>query len=145
MNSLSFVAFYTFDGLNSAQLRIATNAPESPLHITVIVARLTEAHVSHFLGNEASEKLEVEDTDNIIILVNQLGDLVAHGVYEVVTALCEQGYLLMPRGGANLLLDQCEKLRDSELDQIEACRIGTRTQTDVASTQEALARLGVQE
>lgn len=114
MNNIQLTAFYTFDGLNSAQLRIATNAPESPLHITVIVARLTEAHVSHFLGNEASEKLEVEDTDRVIILVDRLGDLVAHGVYEVCTALVEQGYLLMPRGGANILLEQCEQLRQYE-------------------------------
>lgn len=113
-----FTAFYTYDGRNTATLRIAGDN-EASLDVTAIVARLETAHVSHFKGNEASEKLYIADTDRVIILVDRLGQLEAHGVYEVCTALVEQGYLLMPRGGSNLLLDQNEQLRDEDLDNIK--------------------------
>lgn len=119
MNSIQLTAFYTFDGLNSAQLRISAELMRS-YQITAIVARLTDATVSHFAGNEASEPVTVYDTDRVIILVDRLGDLVAHGVYEVCTALVEQGYLLMPRGGANILLEQCEQLRQEDLDSLSS-------------------------
>lgn len=64
--------------------------------------------VYEFFGAEASPKFEVEDRDVLIVLAKRHDMIVASQVFEVNFGAVADGYLLLPRGGFNLLCDQNE-------------------------------------
>lgn len=68
-----------------------------------------------FLGDEASEKIEVENKDTLIILAKRHDKIMASQVFEVDMTTVSQGYLLIPKGGFNLLCNQEEQLRYDDL------------------------------
>ena len=60
-----------------------------------------------FRGDEASPLIEVSDKDVLVLFVRKYGSIIGSQVYEVDLMLpFSQGYLLIPRGGYNVLVDQ---------------------------------------
>jgi hypothetical protein len=123
--SVCMTAFYVIEHPSLATVRFASCA-DSGLSVSIIHETLLGHYtngqadlvveVSGFLGDEASQAIEVEDTDVLIVLCKRNSRIVASQVFEVDTSLCAQGYLLVPRGGYNLLCDQEEQLRAEDLD-----------------------------
>lgn len=73
------------------------------------------ADVYDFLGNEASPSIEVEDKDVLIVVAERQGHVVGNQVFEVDLSAIHLGYLLIPRGGYNLVYSQEEQLQSLEL------------------------------
>jgi len=66
--------------------------------------------IYEFLGDASSPKFDVEDKDVLIIVAKRHDSIVASHVYEVdFGATHQSGYLLLPRGGYNLLVEQNEQ------------------------------------
>jgi hypothetical protein len=74
------------------------------------------ADLYEFFGSQASPKFEVEDRDVLVVLAKRHDMIVASQVFEVNFGAVASGYLLLPRGGYNLLCDQ------NELEQVECER-----------------------
>lgn len=109
-------AFYISLGDHLAILRLRGDN-EHALDFLLLHSPYASAATSEyeFLGNAASPKIEVEDRDTLVLVARRKSIIVASQVFEVDTTLVEQGYLLVPRGGYNVLCDQVEQLRESEL------------------------------
>lgn len=64
-------------------------------------------NVYDFPGDGASEKVQVQDRDVLIVLAKKSDELIATETFQVDLAMVESiGKLLMPKGGYNLLVDQ---------------------------------------
>ena len=76
---------------------------------------LSTATIYSFSGDGASPKIAVADKDIVIILAQQSDSLIATQIFEVDLSMAEStGYLLIPRGGYNLLVDQ-ESMTEDEM------------------------------
>lgn len=73
------------------------------------------ADILNFLGNEASPQIEVEDKDVLIVVAERQGHVVGNQVFEVDLSAIHLGYVLIPRGGYNLVYSQEEQLESLEL------------------------------
>lgn len=73
------------------------------------------ADIYDFLGNEASPSIEVEDKDVLIVVAERQGHVVGNQIFEVDLSAIHLGYLLIPRGGYNLVYSQEEQLESLEL------------------------------
>lgn len=110
-------AFYTIQGDYFATVRLSG---ENDHGLSLIVLHTSGSNTEetkeyNFLGHEASPKIEVENRDMLIVLARRTGIVVASQVYEVDTTAVPQGYLLIPRGGFNILCEQDEQMRESEI------------------------------
>jgi hypothetical protein len=120
-------AFYTVQHPSLAVVRFAADADRglfvSIIHETMLYtytdgcAQLA-VDVDDFLGDEASPVIEVEDKDVLIVLCKRNSRIVASQIFEVDLSAVSLGYLLIPRGGFNLLCDQSEQLRAEDLDKM---------------------------
>ena len=116
-------AFYTIVHPSFATVRFAG---ENDLGLIVTILHQTEMKPEadewktcvesyDFLGDQASEKIEVEDKDTLTILAKRQDRVVASQVFEVDLKVAHLGYVLIPRGGFNLLCEQSEQLRYDDL------------------------------
>ncbi len=98
-------AFYTLIDALRARLRIVSEN-DLALTLTVIHEDYTTVTSQDLDGDEASSLLEIKDKQSITLIGRRTSGIVATGVYEVDCSGPDAAYVLIPRGGYNILLDQ---------------------------------------
>ncbi len=127
----SLTAFYTVAHPSGVQVRFSSDAPfgnDPGLLVSILHESQLCRHIYdegsfyvdsyEFLGGESSPIIEVEDKDVLIVLVKRHDHIVASQIFEVALSAVAVGYLLIPRGGYNLLVEQSEQLRESDIEDM---------------------------
>ena len=124
-------AFYVVEHPSCATVRFASDNADpglflSIIHESMMLGNLDEAKICvdvyDFLGGEASPQIEVEHKDVLIVLAKRHNEIISSQVFEVDLTAVFVGYLLIPRGGFNLLCDQEEQLRQEDLEKMSHAR-----------------------
>lgn len=123
----TLTAFYTVAHPSCATVRFSSDNADPGLFISIIhesmmFGNIDESHLTvdvyDFVGGDASECIEVEDKDVLIVLAKRANQVVSSQVFEVDMSAVYIGYLFIPRGGFNLLCEQSEQLREEDLERL---------------------------
>jgi len=83
--------------------------------LTILHESATDTIAHEIVGTGATERIEVADGESLTFIGRSSGSIVASQLCEVDCSAIDLGYILLPKGGFNLILTQEGVLREDEL------------------------------